>query len=105
MTGQSVGATREDVVMDVDQERIGAVRSLGALPLFQLSTAGVKREQLVEASHAAYFDLDGLARAFPGLRPYQGNRRWLGYEPDFVYRYGRLDPATTWDELAAICRE
>ncbi|MGI8415098.1 MAG: hypothetical protein ACR2P2_02600 [Nakamurella sp.] len=63
------------------------------------------REQLIEARHEAYFDLFGLADICPLVRPQLGRQSWLGYEPDFVYRYGRLDLAITWDQLAGLCVE
>ncbi len=60
------------------------------------------REQVMETDHLDFFDftlpshLDGL------LIPYAGKKRWLGYEPNFVYRYQRIAPHTSWRQFAEI---
>lgn len=62
----------------------------------------VKREALVEQLYSEFFDFelpDDLAHC---LRPYTGNKKWLGYEPNFVYRYATLNPNTTWAELTEV---
>ena len=33
------------------------------------------------------------------LMPYPGNKIWLGYGHQFVYRYRPLRPETTWQQL------
>jgi hypothetical protein len=58
-----------------------------------------QRERVIEESHLDYFDftvppgLEGL------LTPYTGKKPWLGYEPDFVYRYQTLRPEVTWRQF------
>lgn len=60
------------------------------------------REELVEAQHADFFafDPDGLGSH---LHPYTGRLRWLGYEPNFVYKYQPISPRITWRECADLC--
>jgi hypothetical protein len=58
------------------------------------------REATVKTDHGDYFEEprppDDLASL---LTPYAGKKQWLGYEPNFVYRYQTLSPATTWTQL------
>ncbi|MFC5263021.1 PD-(D/E)XK nuclease family protein [Kribbella qitaiheensis] len=58
-----------------------------------------QREQLMDLDHESYFNFDlpdGLAGL---LNPYRGQKVWLGYEPDFVYRYATLKPDITWRQF------
>lgn len=64
-------------------------------------SARPRREAIVESEHLDYFDFD---RAGAGhLAPYAGKKPWLGYEPNFVYRYRPVAPAATWSECVQFC--
>ena len=53
----------------------------------------------VAAENEEYFEFD-LPEPLAGLlEPYSGRKQWLGYGHQFVYRYSRLRPGTTWRDL------
>ena len=61
-----------------------------------------RREKLVQDAYEPFFDFtppDHLPHALEG---YKGKKVWLGYEPNFVYRYAEITPNTTWAELLAL---
>lgn len=59
------------------------------------------RESLVDREYSDYFDFaDGGGLL---LDAKVGRKSWLGYEPNFVYRYRVLAPGVTWRECADLC--
>ena len=66
------------------------------------------RERLVRERFSDYFDFDTAGPAASVLAPYTGRGLdWLGYEPDFVYRYRPLRRGVTCNQVinlgAALC--
>ena len=61
-----------------------------------------KREELVRDLYEEFFDLTPPVHLGHTLEKYMGNKVWLGYEPNFVYRYARITPNTTWTELLTL---
>ncbi|MGW5456238.1 PD-(D/E)XK nuclease family protein [Nocardia sp. NPDC003979] len=62
------------------------------------------REHLVQKNFGDYFDFEVVTDADHRLGQYSGrNLPWLGYEPDFVYRYRPIQPHTSYVELAEMC--
>ncbi len=49
-----------------------------------------RREELVEEHHVDFFDFSLPDELRGLLAAYAGSKSWLGYEPDFVYRYETL---------------
>ena len=64
-----------------------------------------KREELVEREYLDFFDFSAMALGRPGglLGDYRGAKPWLGYNPDFVYRYRPIVPSATWAECVELC--
>ncbi|MFD3458371.1 hypothetical protein ACFWVM_01560 [Nocardia fluminea] len=66
----------------------------------------VDREVLVQNEFAEYFDFAAIPDVDDRLDPYSGrNLAWLGYEPDFVYRYRPIRPDTSFADLADMCAQ
>lgn len=62
-----------------------------------------EREAVVKREHHNYFDFTLPTGPLEGLlQPYTGAKEWLGYEPNFVYRYQTLDPSITWRQFVAL---
>ncbi len=64
------------------------------------------RERLVEQYFQDFFDFTNAAvepDMHSVLDEYTGNMIWLGYEPDFVYKYRPLRTDATYQQLASIC--
>jgi hypothetical protein len=57
------------------------------------------REALVERLYESFFDFTPPPAQSNALTGYTGKKKWLGYEPRFVYRGASLAPATTWRDL------
>ncbi|USQ81190.1 PD-(D/E)XK nuclease family protein [Ornithinimicrobium faecis] len=58
-----------------------------------------EREALVQSLYASFFDFTVVEGVPDILTEYTGRKDWLGYEPNFVYRYASLTPDATWAEL------
>lgn len=56
------------------------------------------RERYVAEKHGTYFS------SFPRtiLQPAQ-SKEWLGYNPDFVYKYKVIPPDARWDDVVQLC--
>lgn len=66
------------------------------------ASSRVKREEVADASFASFFDFAAIGGAAV-LGDYTGTKKWLGYSPDFVYRYRPVLPATSWHDLVELC--
>jgi hypothetical protein len=62
----------------------------------------VAGRDMVAAENKEYFDFDVLEPLDGLLEPYSGRKQWLGYGHQFVYRYAKLRPGTTWRDLVDI---
>lgn len=62
-------------------------------------TNQANRERYVSSSHAEYFN------AFPEgiLLDSRSKREWLGYNPDFVYRYRLIPQDARWSDVVDVC--
>jgi hypothetical protein len=63
------------------------------------SVAGRDR---VAKDNADYFDFDLPDELQRFVEPYSGQREWLGYGTDFVYRYVKLRPHASWSNLVDL---
>ena len=62
--------------------------------------ARARRESIMETQHLEFWERFTPPEPLSGLlTPYSGRLTWLGFEPDFVYRYRTLAESTTWAEL------
>lgn len=61
-----------------------------------------RREELVRALYEPFFDFTPPNHLRHALETYRGTKVWLGYAPNFVYRYAEITPNTTWAELLAL---
>lgn len=61
-----------------------------------------RREELVRNLYETFFDFTPPDELRHTLDGYKGKKAWLGYEPNFVYRYAELTPNTTWSELLTL---
>jgi len=61
-----------------------------------------RREALVEDLYASFFDFAVPDSLRDTIGRYADKKAWLGYEPNFVYRFVPLTPGTTWDDLLAL---
>ena len=61
------------------------------------------REQLVQQQFADFFDFTRIPIPAESLNDYTGKLAWLGYEPNFVYRYRPIRPGMAYTELADVC--
>jgi hypothetical protein len=60
------------------------------------------REQVMLDQHLDYFDFSLPVDFEDLLLPYHGKKDWLGFEPDFVYRYSFLRPDISWRQFIDI---
>jgi hypothetical protein len=61
------------------------------------------REALVASEYAEHFSFDLLPRAGDVLGPPTARKPWLGYNPDFVYRYRPLLSEASWRQVVDLC--
>lgn len=65
-----------------------------------------ERERFVEQTFLDYFDFDVAESASRLLGEYSGRKKkWLGYEPDFIYRYKPVNPDVVVGDLVRLCVE
>jgi hypothetical protein len=64
--------------------------------------ARAEREALVGELYESYFDFTPPDHLSHALGRYAGKKQWLGYEPNFVYRFALLQPETTWHDLLGL---
>jgi hypothetical protein len=56
----------------------------------------------VAAENKEYFEFDLPEPLARHLKPFTGRKQWLGYGHEFVYRYAKLRPGTTWRDLIDV---
>ena len=61
-----------------------------------------RREDLVQDLYEPFFHFTPPDHLRHALEGYTGKKVWLGYEPNFVYRYAEITPSTTWAELLTL---
>ena len=47
----------------------------------------------------------GITTGTGVLLPGKSKKAWLGYNPDFVYRYRPISPDASWSQVEAMCVE
>lgn len=61
------------------------------------------REDFVATEYADHFNFDALPDCAPYLGAHRARKEWLGYNPDFVYRYRPIVNDTSWEQVVALC--
>jgi hypothetical protein len=61
------------------------------------------REDFVATEYADHFNFDALPDCAPCLGAHRARKEWLGYNPDFVYRYRPIVKDASWEQVVELC--